>query len=224
MYKLLSHILSPDDPGWPGEPTLEVSAHSRIGPGSVSETYVLRIFNHFGTHIDAPKHFVENGKRIADFPAGTFVFDRPLLLDIPKSFGGLVTPADLSPHAGRLGEADLLLIRSGTTPFRKSRPADYAARGPALASTAAKYLMDEFPNLRAVGSDWISIASPAHMPDGVYTHHYLLGRHHERFMFIIEDMNLTGLDAASLRRVIVAPLFVHGIDSAPATVYAETAE
>lgn len=223
MYRLLSHILSPEDPGWPGAPTLKVTQNSRIGAGSASETYILEIFNHFGTHMDAPKHFVEGGKRIAEFPPEAFVFQRPLLLDIPKGFGEQVIPEDLRPHAGALGTADLLLIRSGVTHFRKSRPADYAARGPSLASSAAKHLMDGFPNIRGVGVDWISIASPAHMPDGVYTHHYLLGKHHDHFMFIIEDMNLAGIDAAALRRVLVAPLFIHGIDSSPVTVYGEMA-
>jgi len=221
MYRLISHILSPGFPGWPGEPTLRIEEHSQIAKGQDSNTYVLHLYNHFGTHIDAPRHFTPDGKRIAEFPIEQFIFNAPLLLDIPKDLGEILSQKELVPYRNRIEKADLLLIRSGVNKFKYTRPEEFTSNGPALHSEAAKYMMDTFPNLRAIGVDWISIASPSFMPDGVYTHQYLLGKHHDRHLFIIEDMNLEELQAERLVRVLAFPLLVDGIDSAPATVVAE---
>ena len=221
MYQLLSHTMSTTDPAWPGEPTLKVEAHSLIERGDNADTYVLHLYNHFGTHIDAPKHFNPLGKRISKFPISTFVFNKPLLLDIPKNMGEILAKEELIQYRDKIREADLLLIRSGTYQWKQQKPLEFASRGPALHSEAARYLMEEFPSLRAIGVDWLSIASPSFMPDGIYTHQYLLGRFHDHHLFIIEDLNLKDLDAKRLLRVFAFPLLVEGIDSAPATVVAE---
>ena len=105
--------------------------------------------------------------------------------------------------------------------LRLKNPDGFSNNGPALLAEGAKYLMDTFPNLRAVGSDWVSIASPANMPDGVFTHHYLLGKHHDHFLFILEDVNLHDLNMSEVKKVIAVPLFIKGVDSTPVTLLAE---
>jgi kynurenine formamidase len=165
--------------------------------------------------------FYSRWKRIAEFPIDEIIFNAPLLLDIPKDLGELLVTEDLVTHRNRIEKADLLLIRSNVNKFKYTRPKEFTSNGPALHSEAAKYLMDTFPNLRAIGVDWISIAPPSFMPDGVYTHQYLLGKHHDHHLFIMEDMNLEGLPSEHLVRVLAFPLLVDGIDSAPATVVAE---
>jgi kynurenine formamidase len=149
------------------------------------------------------------------------VFNKPLLLDIPKNMGEILAKEELIQYRDKIREADLLLIRSGTYQWKQQKPLEFASRGPALHSEAARYLMEEFPSLRAIGVDWLSIASPSFMPDGIYTHQYLLGRFHDHHLFIIEDLNLKDLHAKRLLRVFAFPLLVEGIDSAPATVVAE---
>ena len=221
MFVSLSHPLSEDDPGWPGSPGLSIENLTSIAGGYVSETNLIKIFNHFGTHMDAPGHFVGGSKWIADFSIQDLVFEKPVLLDIPKGLGEYVGAEDLKAHAERIQNADLLLIRSGMKDLRLDDPKGFSENGPALLAEGAKYLMDTFPKLRAIGSDWISIASPANMPDGIYTHHYLLGKHHDHFLFILEDVNLHDLDISRVSRMISVPLFIKGVDSTPVTLLAE---
>ena len=58
--------LSNDLPVWPSGPPirLESTPHlSRDKSYTIHETFI-HISSHMGTHIDAPYHFVENGKRL----------------------------------------------------------------------------------------------------------------------------------------------------------------
>jgi arylformamidase len=62
--------LSNDLPVWPSGPPirLESTPHlSRDKSYTIHETFI-HISSHMGTHIDAPYHFVENGKRLNEIP------------------------------------------------------------------------------------------------------------------------------------------------------------
>ena len=81
--------------------------------------------------------------------------------------------------------------------------------------------MDHFPALKAIGMDWISLATPLDMEDGIRAHQILLGAEGDGPILIIEDLDLRGLEDERLERVYALPLFVEGIDSAPVTVVAK---
>src|SRR5690606_33580536 len=101
----------------------------------------------------------------------------------------LVTREDLEPFSEEIKEADLLMIRSGFSEIRKTDPDGYAAEGPGFTGDSCKYLMDEFPNLKGVAMDWISLASYTSIEEGILAHQYLLGMFHDHHMVIIEDLN-----------------------------------
>jgi kynurenine formamidase len=118
-----------------------------------------------------------------------------------------------------------LQILSDTAINRKSRsaydPQGYSERGPGISSDACRYLMDNFPSLKGIALDWLSLSSYAHMEEGVLAHQYLLGKFHSHQMVIIEDLNFSELDGQKLQRVIALPLLVRGIDSGPCQVVVE---
>ncbi|PZE20594.1 cyclase family protein [Paenibacillus xerothermodurans] len=221
MLKRLSYSLSENSPGWPGNPTVQVTPHSLISEGKTTNEYRLSLFNHFGSHMDGPKHFNDHGPRLGELPLKQFVYERPLLLDIPKSYEELVTADDLRHCHRELKSADLLMIRSGFSEKRHSDPQGYSERGPGVSSKAALHLIQNYPNLKAIAVDWISLASYAHLEDGILAHQHLLGNFRADYMCIIEDLNFAGLDNNKLLQVWSVPLFVDGIDSAPVTVLAE---
>jgi arylformamidase len=192
-----------------------------ISEGASSNQFQLTLHNHYGSHMDGPKHFNDQGPRLGELPLEQFIYDRPLLLDIPKSYEELITVDDLTPYDAELKASDLLIIRSGFSEIRKSDPQGYSSRGPGVSSEACKLLIENYANLKAVAMDWISLASYAHKEDGVLAHQYLLGKFHDRYICIIEDLNLEGLEREKLQKVWSIPLFVEGIDSAPVTVLAE---
>ncbi|HHT45364.1 MAG TPA: cyclase family protein [Fastidiosipila sp.] len=221
MYKRLSYNLNDQAPGWPNNPKIELKPKGLISTGGSSNSYLVTLFNHFGSHMDAPKHFNDDGPAIAELPFDRFIFHKPLLLDIPKSFKEGVMPEDLMPHAEKIGEADLLMIRSGFSQYRETDPDRYSKEGPYVSSDACRYLMDHFKNLSGLAVDWVSLASPSNN-DGKLAHQHLL-KNYDHFVTIIEDIDMRGLKQETLRKVFSIPLFIDGIDSSPVTVFAEIA-
>ncbi|UAX41714.1 cyclase family protein [Pasteurella canis] len=222
-YQLLSYPLDVKDPGFPGEPTLTYDICTSTAQGDVYNSAIIHLFNHFGTHFDAPKHFNPNGLAITELPLTYFIYEKPLLIDLPKSAGSLIEPEDLAPYLMQIKQADCLLIRTGLEQLRAKDPQQYAANGGAVSIQAAKYLIDHASNLKAIGFDFISLASPANPDHGVEAHQVMLGMYKENFICIIEDMRLSQLDSKTLKRVLAMPLLVKGIDSAQVTVLAEGA-
>lgn len=220
--QFLSYPLDADDPGFPGEPTLTIQPSTRIARGDFYNSSILHLFNHFGTHFDAPKHFVDHGASMVELPVERFIYERPLLVDMPKGRGSLVEPSDLAPLMPDVAGADCLIIRTGLESLRASDPAEYAANGCAFSIDAAQYLIDHAPHLKAVGFDFISLASPANAEHGVRAHQILLGMDSPHFICIIEDMMLAHVDKARLARVIAMPLRVRGVDSGQVSILAES--
>lgn len=221
MYKLLSYVLNEKDHGWPGTPTLKIRPFESMEKGDVLNTYVLELFNHFGSHMDGPKHFNNQGKRLFELPLDTFILESPLLLDIPKGFKEAVMVKDLLPYQKEIGKADLLMIRSGFARYRYSDGERYAGEGPYIAPETAKYLVTEFGNLKAIAVDWVSLGSYSNGDAAVLAHQYMLGKLGGHSISIIEDICLEGLNGCKIKRVFALPLLVDGIDSAPVTVLAE---
>ena len=225
MLVRLSHIVDGAMPVWPGAFSCEIEHDKSLERGDRANAYIIRMLNHFSTHIDTPAHYVLGGAKIAELPLETFFYESPLLVDIPKSKEEAVLAADLKPFENELKKADLLMIRSGFAKYRTEDPKNYAAHGPTVSADAAKYLMAEC-KLKAIAVDWISLANPSvtstPMADGHIAHDYLLGKHTDHFTCVIEDAYFEGIVGKKLRRVYGIPLILGmGVDSAPITMIAE---
>ena len=217
MHVLLSHILTERTPSFAGGPSLTIAPIKEIRTGGSSNSYTISLPNHLGTHIDAPRHFDDNGRAVADYPFDAFVFDHPLILDISKDESELIAAEELIGHEAEIAEADLLLLRTGFQACRETDPSKYMNRNPGVSPEAARYLASRFPHLRALGFDFISLSAVQRRDSGREAHRVLLS---ERDFFIIEDMDLADFPEKA-RRIIVAPLFIVGVDSTPCTVIAE---
>lgn len=213
---MLSHVLDVSTPSFEGGLSLKIEPLKEIGAGASSNSYTLTFPNHLGTHADAPKHVDERGKSLAEYPIEAFVFDRPILLDLPKGESELILPSELSEHEDEVAEADLLLIRTGFQKYRRSDPDRFMNRNPGFSEAAARYVSN-FPRLRALGLDFISLSAVQRREEGRAAHRALLSG---RDFFVVEDMDLARCPRRP-RRVIMVPLLVSGVDSAPCTVLAE---
>jgi arylformamidase len=217
----LSHDIRVGDPGWPGNFTYAYEQVSSTERGDVANFGILHLLNHFGTHLDAPNHFNPDGRKIAQVPIDRFVYERPLVVDVHKADRELVTLAELEAHAADLARADLLVLRSGWSSVRADDPGRYANDGPGVATAACEYLIEEFPDVKAVAMDWISLATPKRLDDGVPAHQVLCGvGRGDRYVIIIEDVDLSRLPDR-VKRIYAVPLFPELADSSPCTVFAE---
>ena len=221
MFLRLSYDLDPRAPGWPGNPKLESHRTTSIDKGDIVNHTQFTLFNHFGTHLDTPLHWVRDGAAVNDLPIDAFIYRRPVVIDIPKGAAELITADEIRAHLPALDGCDCLLIRTDFSRFRTDDPQLYSARGPALSPEAARFVLDAVPSLRAIGTDFLSIASPALINQAIETHRVLLGYYNaNRWVIILEDFTLN-LDLTGLKRIFALPLFLAGADGSPCTIVAE---
>jgi len=217
MRILLSHRLSETTPTYNKGPTLKITPVKRISKGDSSNDYSLQMPNHIGTHVDAPRHFDDEGPAIAEFELDELIFQRPAFIQMQKGESELIRSQDLSGTDEALAKADIVLIKTGFQRYRDVEPVLYATRNPGFSEDAARYLRDEFPNIRAIGFDFISLSAVQHRDEGRAAHRTLLrGR---RFL-IVEDMDLSACSAPP-KSIFILPLLIEGVDSAPCSVLAE---
>ncbi|MDW8084344.1 MAG: cyclase family protein [Candidatus Caldarchaeum sp.] len=216
MWVLLSHHLSTSTPSYDDGPRLEILPYKQISKGDSSNSFFVKMMNHLGTHVDAPYHFDPNGRKISSYSVDELVFSKPLFIDLRKQAQELITRDDLKTFEEEIANSDILLLRTGFQVFRQTDPETYMKRGPCLSPDAAEYLRG-FPLLRALGVDMISISSPMRRELGRESHRRLLVG---RSFLIIEDMDLSG-KPSKLKKVLLVPLMIDDVDSAPCTVLAE---
>ena len=65
----ISYPIRNDAPGWPGNEVFEIEYVRRIDEGAVSNSCIFRMHEHYGTHMDAPFHFNNNGPKMAELPS-----------------------------------------------------------------------------------------------------------------------------------------------------------
>jgi arylformamidase len=84
----LSYTLSCDTPAYGGqEGSLVTRAVSSILDGDSCNTSNWSLMNYFGTHIDSPHHFFQEGATITDYPADFWTFNTVQVLTIPMNSG-----------------------------------------------------------------------------------------------------------------------------------------
>ncbi len=221
MFLRLSYDLDPNAPGWPGNPKLEAHRTTSIDKGDIVNHTEFTLFAHFGSHLDTPLHWTQHGATVTELPIDAFIYEKPVVIDIPKEADEMITADEIRAHLPALDGCDCLLIRTGFSHFRSDAPQLYSAQGPALSPEAAHFVLDNIPTLRAIGADCISIASPAHIEDAIETHRILLGYYDSRrWVVILEDFRLD-VDLTGLKRLFALPLFLQGAEGSPCTVVAE---
>lgn len=223
MFRVISYPLTEDGPVWPqNPPPVRLEPYERIADGDMANTTALHLFSHSGTHLDAPWHFNPAGLPAVDLPIESYVFQRPLVADVPRPRGGFIGQDALRPLHNDLVGADLVLLRTGWSAVREIDPGKYGLGGPVLHPDAAAYLMDNCPRLKGIGVDAISIGSPAFIDETMAAHRILtgVGRTDGRFALIFEDMRVD-VDLGNARRIYAWPLMIVGSDSSPCTMVAE---
>ena len=214
----LSHLLTEDTPTYGNRDRFVNQLNSSFEKGDKAETSNWYFSNnHFGTHIDAPGHFVPKGKSISDYVPAFWVFSKVVLIELEISDAVLIDVADIKPYS-IAKDTELLLIKTGYEAHRGSEK--YWNENPGLAPELGKYLRQTFPNLRAIGLDFISVTSFQHRPVGRDAHLALLDGQNP--VLPIEDMSFVGLNPEMhIKEVVVAPLRVIHANGAPVTAIAK---
>ena len=211
----LSFPLRSDAPSPPAIPTIELSPFLTIAEDGANVTK-MTLTSHTGTHLDTPRHVFSNGLTLTDLEPADFIFDRPAVIDLPMGDAEVVQPEHLQPFVEHCREADFLLFRFEYADIRREDKERFSVKSPGFGVESARFLRQEFPAMRGMGMDVPSLSCIEHLDETMAAHHELLGGEGRRFI-VVEDMDLEH-DLENLKKVIVAPLLVEGIDGGPVTV------
>jgi len=218
MIKYLSHYLSEKTPLYGNGKEIYFVPDKEIERGDSCNTTNLSFPNHSGTHIDFPYHFNPDGKTLNDFPVSYWQFDQVKMADLTgKVNDGQIIGPELFTGLGNI-ETELLLIKTGYGAYRGTDR--YTLTPPGLSANLAPFLRKNFPRLRCIGMDLISVSSYSNREEGRKAHHAFLNPDKGDPILLIEDMKLD--TDGPFNKVIVAPLLIDNADGAPCTVLAYT--
>ncbi len=91
---------------WPGDTEFDYELTWKRSAGATVNVGALRMSTHFGTHVDAPFHFADDGAKLDELPLMTFV-GKAIVVHVPGAQA--ISRRDLSRN---LGGATRLLIRT----------------------------------------------------------------------------------------------------------------
>lgn len=186
---------------YPGNPPIEIEAQQAISMGAGANVSWIKFGSHTGTHVDAPKHFFDDGQTVDQLPLGRLVGPARLIEmdDKLASIGA----ADLERHDLTGQKRVLIKTRNSQLLSEPEFVRDYTF----LAPDGADYLVEK--GIELVGVDYLSIEqfrSGHHL-----THLTLLGKG----VVIVEGLMLAGV-AAGDYELVCLPLRLEGLDGAPA--------
>lgn len=218
----LSHYLSSSTPSYGNHSVLRLENKRSIACGDHTNESFLHMSVHLGTHIDVPLHFYANGQSIEDFPAGFWIFNHPVMIEIGSAgdiiFQEIVDRLD-DVADDEKNICDLLMVKTGMDEVRHL-PA-FWEYNPGFSPELCAYFKSTLPSLRVFGFDSISLTGFQNRETGKKAHQQFLNP--DAPILLLEDMKLDEVSSSNqLKSVMIAPLRLKNCDGLPCTVLGVT--
>jgi kynurenine formamidase len=218
---LLSYYIDNNSPYYIGTTKPSITPNTLIGNGDDYNSYTIKVFNHCGTHVDAPRHFISGAKGISEYNIGELSFDNPLIIECKKTPCKLITVEDIKTT--NLDGFDCILFRTGLERYREENLDMYLTQNPGVSPDTIHWIRTNHQNIRCIGIDCISMAryNDAEIAKKTHITAFKNDESYGEPLLFIEDMKLEEVGAEqSIRSLIIVPWQIKGIDSAPCTVIA----
>ncbi len=197
----ISWPISKATTGYKDRSIVDIEEIKNFNRDNARETAV-RISSHTGTHIDAPSHFLKEGKTIDEMPLTHFIGDC-VVLDM-TTCAERITRDCLMAHERDIVEGGIVLLR--TTNSDLAATDKFSPHFVYLESSGAIYLAEK--KIKAVGIDYLGIE---HSQPGHPTHENLM----HADVAIIEGLRLGYVPPGNYFFVCL-PLYTIGLEAAPA--------
>lgn len=224
-YLRISYNLAEDTPVHPDLTKITITPKNSIKEGDDYNTSVITLENHSGTHVDAPAHFLKDGRPIFTYDPNELIFHKPVVFDCPKKPDEIINPEDLALNFEELEDDaldfDCVLIRTGFGKYREKDPEMYLTKNPGVAPETAHYLRYKLPKLRCLAIDTVSMSRYGRMQEMIDLHQtaFRIQEDLGKPLLFVEDLNLRAIEQGTiLDELMVIPWQVEGVDSAPCTV------
>ena len=187
-------------PKWPGSVGFEIEWHM-IMPSDINNLSSFSIDSHFGTHLDAPLHFVDKGKSIDEIDFNNLI-GRSFVTEIKniKSISNLDLEAAAIPK-----ECKKLLIKTDNQAYWGNNVTEFQEDFSSIDSSGAQWIVER--GIHLVGIDYLSIQR---FHDGPETHQILL----QNEVVILETLKLNKV-SVGWYDLICLPLKLKGTEGSP---------
>ncbi|GAB4504513.1 MAG: cyclase family protein [Anaerolineales bacterium] len=199
----ISLPVSSNVPVWPGDPAVRLEQVEAIDQGAAANVTYISASAHTGTHVDAPHHFLNDGRTVEQLPLEVLI-GPCYVIQLPDGVEDITARA----LEGMSLPAGVTRLLFGTRNSRWWARGDMTFHEDFVAITAdgAHWLVEH--GIRLTGIDYLSIAP---YTDATPTHEILL-----RAGVVI----LEGLDLSTVPRgfyeLYCLPLKILGAEGAPA--------
>ncbi len=199
----ISLPVSPSLPVWPGDPAIVLEQISSIESGAEYNLTKLNSSVHIGTHVDAPLHFLRDGRSVDQLPLDVLT-GLCYVVQLPDGVDAITAEVldgiPLAEGTTRIlfGTRNSHGWASGETEFQP----DFVA----ITEDGAEWLVAR--GVQLVGVDYLSVAP---YEDTVPTHRVLL----QANIIVVEGLNLSQVPRG-FYDLYCLPLKLVGVEGAPA--------
>jgi len=198
----LTLTVTPGMTVWPGDPPVVLERISKMEDGENNNVSRLETSVHAGTHVDAPYHFIADGKTIETLPLDILI-GPALVIELPDEIA-LIT-ADVIRSTGLPQGTERVLFKTRNSKIWERGEATFQTDFVAVSPDGASLLVEK--GVRLVGVDYLSVAP---FKQSTPTHRILLGAG----LVILEGANLSGVPAGTYE-LYCLPLKLGGADGSP---------
>ena len=170
-------------PVFPGDPAVQIEAALSIEAGGAANVSKISCGAHTGTHIDAPAHFIKDGRKIGDVDLNALI-GAARVVEIPQDVSEIVAH-HVAPRV--LRGATRVLFKTRNSSFWHDSPHTFREDFTFISPEAARSLAEQ--NVRLVGIDYLSVEKFG--SKDFETHLTLLGSE----VVIVEGLDLSGVTA-----------------------------
>lgn len=215
---LLSYPIGNNTPYYIGTTEPSVKPNTQIKDGDDYNTFTIKVGNHCGTHVDAPKHFINTGRPIQDYSMADLTMDRTVIIPLDVNPYSLIEVDDFS-HVD-LSNYDAILFKTGFERFRTENLDLYLTNYPGVSPDSVQWIRENHPNIRCLGIDTISMSRYNDAKIAKQTHITAFKKDKDLGdpILFIEDMKLSGAKENLELKMLIVPWQIKGVDSAPCTV------
>jgi len=202
----LTLTISKNLPMFPGSPKPQFISWSTINKDGYN-LELLFLSSHSGTHMDAPYHFIKNGKKIHEIPVSRLT-SNAILIKLRKKANQAISKNDITKFEKKYG----IIQKNATIVFvtgwqKNLQSKHYFEKNPGLSVSAAKYLVSKKINLVGIDSPSIDLGN-----NTKFSVHQILSKND---ILIVE--NLTNLEKIPKNhfKLVVLPLKLKDATGSP---------
>jgi len=199
----ISLTISPNLPTWPGDPELVLKQFESIDKGSRTNCTSISTSVHLGTHVDAPHHFLNDGRTVESLPLE--VLTGPCyVLQLPDGVEAITS--EVLDRTEITSDMKRILFGTRNSHQWVKDESKFQTDYVAITEDGAEWLVEH--GVQLVGVDYLSVAP---YEDSVPTHTVLL----KAGVVVLEGLNLSKV-MRGFYDLYCLPLKIAGSDGAPA--------